>query len=412
MSDLKNLAAKFKIPSPDKIDQSHTILLVENQQDQRLIIAHHLAKMGYNKVAQASSGLEALDFLRSTSAPISAMISSMEMEPMTGLELLAEIKEVPEIARPPFTIAMLSPSKEKIMLSTETGVDEIMVKPYTLKDFFPKLQKAFKIFHNPQNPEKVYELAKKFYREEKFDAAHSVFKEIAGVTTAAARPFVGMARVAILTGKIEEAFEYLKEAERRNKHYVHIYVVRGRAYAEQNNLEQAVACFKQAIDLSPLNPARYEDASAILFNMKKYEQAIELLNIAIKNDLSFPKLHHYLSQAHYATKDYKNAIKHIKSALSVDPENTTYLNQLGISYKESQQYDEAIKVYNSTIKLDPENMVSIFNKAVLLHTMGKGEEAVKHLDRILKKDPDFPNAAQKKAEYEKELDDTAAASAS
>lgn len=401
--DLKNLAARFKIPSPTQIDQNQTVLLVEDQQDQRLILTHHLSKIGYKNVKQCSTGLDALDCVKSYTLPISVIVASMEDKIMGAIDLLRELKDSADIKRPPFLISMHSPNKQKIMLATETGVDEILVKPYTLKDIVPKMQRAFKFFHNPLNPEKVYELAKDYFRNEKFKEAKSIYTEIAKLTENAARPLVGLARIAIQEKDLDSALQHLESAEQRNQNYVHIFSTRGKIFLEQGKKQEAVDMFTKAIDMSPLNPMRYDDAATVLFELRMYQESIKLLSVAIKNELSFPKLHHYLSQAFYAEKDFKSAIRHIRSALNQEPENITYLNQLGISYKESEQYEDATKVYNSIIKLDPENKAALYNKSILLHTMDKIEESIKILNRIIKLYPDFGPALSKIKEYEDEL---------
>ena len=165
---------------------------MEGQQDLRLIVAHHLQKLGYQKIIQVANGMEALEQISANNGRISVMIAAMDNDIMGGIDLLNEIRENPQYERGPFAISMSSPGKEKIMLATESGVDEILVKPFTLKDIIPKLNMAFKVFHNPLNPEKVYELAKGAFREEKFDLAAKVYQRLADATTNSARPFVGL----------------------------------------------------------------------------------------------------------------------------------------------------------------------------------------------------------------------------
>lgn len=397
-----NLAAEFSFSCPEHINQNETVLLIDNQQDMRLIMAHYLNKMGFKNVQQVVGGQEALQFLEGFRGQVSVIICALELPMMTGLDFLHEIKEDPRYSRGPFAITMMNPNREKIMFATENGVDEILVKPFSLKDILPKLNNAFKKFHNPYNPEKVYELAKKHYRDARYDEGEKIYKRLAESATNAARPIVGLARIAAKQGDHQKAMKLLAEAEKRNPNYVHLFVLRGELFAELNRLDEAIPQFRKAIEMSPLNPVRYESAAKILFQQNKYQEAVDLLSIAIKNELNFPSLHHYLSQAFYALKDYKRAIKHIRAALAIDAENVVYLNQLGIAYKESEMYEDATRVYNSIIKLDPENKAALYNKAVLLHTMGTVDEAIKILQRVVKKHPDFKQAAAKLSEYEKE----------
>jgi tetratricopeptide (TPR) repeat protein len=403
MSDQKSLAEEFNIVCPTKLSQDAQILLIEDQQDMRLIVAHHLNKLGFKKIYQYHDAMEALEFLKMEKPPIAVTICSMDIPgSLGGIDFLNELKENPQCERGPFIMSMGNPSKEKIMLITESGADEILVKPFSLKDVLPKLQSSFSLFHNPKNPEKVYELAKKCYREEKYDDAERIYKRIAESTDKAARPLVGLARIKLKQGQVDEAMRLLDEAQKRNEYFVHLYVVRGDIYAEQRQIDKAIEQFKRAISLSPLNPVRYETAVQLLFEKKNHQEAIDILEVAVKNELSFPSLHHFLSQGYYALKDYKKAVKHIRSALNADPENVVYLNQLGISYKESGLFEDATKVYNSIIKLDPKNKAALYNKAVLLHTMGSSEESIKLLTRLVQNNPDFEQAKAKLNEYQKE----------
>ncbi|RYZ59244.1 MAG: tetratricopeptide repeat protein, partial [Proteobacteria bacterium] len=139
----------------------------------------------------------------------------------------------------------------------------------------------------------------------------------------------------------------------------------------------------------------YEEAAELLFRLNRYQDAVDLLTVAIENQVAFPRLHHIISQAFFALKDFKKATRHIKSALSQEPENVSYLNQLGVCYKESELYDDATKVYNTVIKIDPDNRSALYNKAIMLAARNQAPEAIKLLQRCVEKHPDFELAARK-----------------
>ncbi|SMF22079.1 tetratricopeptide repeat protein [Pseudobacteriovorax antillogorgiicola] len=406
MAEVRDLAKKFGLSIPTQVDQEDIVCLVEDQTDMRLIVAHHLNKIGFKNIKQFTNGHEALDWLKnSNTAKISVTICDHEMPIMNGFDFLAELKADPDLVRGPFAITIDNPSRAKIMLATENGVDGVLVKPFTLKDILPKLRQAFKVFHNPGNPELLYENAKGELRQGNLEKAEHVYKSLMDVTSKAARPLVGLAQVAVRKDDFTRAEALLKSAEERNDHYVHLYVERGELFSKQNRVEEAIGEFKRAIQLSPLNPIRYERAAQLLFKLDKHQEAIDILNIAIQNELSFPALHHYLSQGYYVLKEYKKAIRHIRSALSVEPENVVYLNQLGISYKESEEPEAALKTYNQIIKLDPENKAALYNKAILMKVKGNLDEAIKVLDRCLTKHPNFKQAKDKYDEYRAEKEE-------
>jgi tetratricopeptide (TPR) repeat protein len=387
----------FNIKSPEKMNTDETVLVVEDQQDLRLIITHQLQKLQFNKVKQASNGYEALEVLQETKGVV-AIVCDMEMPVMGGLELLAELRERTDLDRPPFCLIMDNVSKERLMLAVENGVDEILVKPFTLSDIYPKVNMSWKKFHNPKNPEKVYEMAKMALRSKKYDEADKIYKLLAESSDKSARPLVGLARSALGRKDPHKALEHLAMAEQRNKSYVHIFAARGEIYVEMKKFDDALKAFEQAITLSPLNPVRYRAAADILFQRERYKEAISLLEKAVKAGLEFKELFHYLSQGYFATKDYAKAQRYVKSALSLEPENVTYLNQMGICLKQQNMFDEAVKVYNQIIKLDQENIPALYNKAMLCEAKNEIPDAIKLLERAIKKDPNFAPGKAKLAE--------------
>ncbi len=216
----------FNIAMPAKLDPNQTVLVIEDQQDLRLIMTHQLQKLQFSKIKQASNGYEALEVL-AEHKDVSVIICDMEMPVLGGLEMLQELRERPELARPPFCLAMDQVSRERLMLAVENGVDEILVKPFTLADIYPKVLTAWKKFHNPRNPEKAYELAKLSLRDKKWDEAEKIYKVLSESSEKSARPLVGLARVYVGRDNPQKALEYLMQAEQRNYAYVHIFAARG-----------------------------------------------------------------------------------------------------------------------------------------------------------------------------------------
>ncbi len=392
----------FNIPLPEKIHNEAPIIVIDDQQDLRLIVVHQLQKLQFNNVKQAANGYEALELMQDHKG-LSAVICDMEMPVMGGLEMLSELRERTDLDRPPFCLMMDNVSKERLMLAVENGVDEILVKPFTLSDIYPKVQMSWKKFHNPKNPEKAYELAKLALREKKFDESDRIYKLLAESSEKSARPHVGLARSALGRKDPHKALEHLANAEQRNKAFVHIFSTRGEIYSEMGKFDDALKAFDQAIALSPLNPVRYRAAADILFKRERYKEAISLLEKAVKAGLEFKELYQFLSQAYFATKDYPKAQRYVKTALSLDPENVTYLNQLGICLKQQNMLDDANKVYNQIIKLDQENVPALYNKAMLCEAKNEIADAVKLLERAMKKDPNFGPGKSKLAELKSKM---------
>jgi tetratricopeptide (TPR) repeat protein len=397
-----DFAKIFNIQSPAKLDTEKPIMIVEDQQDLRMIIVHQLKKLQFNNIKQASNGLDAIEIMQENSG-MSAVVCDLDMPILGGMELLAELRERTDLDRPPFCLSMDNVSKERLMLAVENGVDEVLVKPFTLSDIYPKVHTSWKKFHNPKNPEKVYEMAKLALRTKDFDRAEKIYKLLSDSARDSARPLVGLARVSMGRGDLTKALEYLNAAEARNKAFVHIFSERGTIFSMMKSFDDAYQAFEQAIAISPLNPVRYQSAADVLFKRERYKEAITLLENAVTLGLEFKQLYHYLSQAYFSTKDYAKALKYVKLALGIEPENLTYLNQMGICLKQQNLFEDANKVYNQIIKIDPDNLAALYNKAILCEAKNELNEAVKLLDRALKKDPTFSVAEAKLLEIKSRL---------
>ncbi len=394
---LENLVKELKIPS--RINTDEFLIVIEPQQELRAILVHHLKKIGFQNVIHTYNAYEAMSKMFSTKN-ISSVICNMELPLMSGIEFLQELRETNDLKRPPFTMTISTPSKAHIMYALENGVDEILVKPYTLNDIAPKLQSAFKKFYNPHNPERIYELSKYHLRRQDYDKAKIIYELLKKTNPESARPLVGIAKCLIYQNKISEAISVLDEAIAKNPYYVHAFSLKGEILFNQNDLIQGLENFKKAIQLSPLNPFRYEKTVDIILKLQKYDDAIEILNLAIQNKLDFPPIYHSLSKLYYIKKDYKLAIKYIKEALISEPNSTVYLNLLAISYKEIGDTTEALKTYNTALKINPDDLTSLYNKGILCYSMNKFDEALKIFERIYAKDPSFQDVGAKLKEIQ------------
>ncbi|MEY4630166.1 MAG: hypothetical protein RIQ81_286 [Pseudomonadota bacterium] len=392
----------FSIPIPPRQDPAQPVIIVDDQTDIRLIISHHLTKLSFAKVLQASDAYDAVALLQAN-PNCSMILCDAEMPGMTAIDLLTEMKERMDLPRVPFCMMLDNPSKEKLMQAVEHGVDEILAKPFTFQDLTIKMTSCFQKFHNPKNPEKVYELAKARLKAKQYDDAMTVYEALRDASPKAVRPLLGKARIAMLQGKLEDALKLVEEGIAINGQFVPAWTLKAELELARKDMLNAVESYKKAIRLSPLNPIRYKAAADMLFRLQRYAEAVEILEIAYQNKVEFRELNHYLSQAYFMVKEYPKALKFIKTAVISDPDNISYLNQLGVCLKETSQWEEAAKIYNQIIKLDPENRTALYNKSILLFNKGNKEEAIKLLDRVVKKHPDFAQASAKLKEYQQSL---------
>lgn len=398
MTDNNELYKQFGLETPEPFSIKLSLHIGEENNEIRLIIKHHLEKLGFSNIRGGKDGYSALKDLKEKTADVA--IEGDDLLNLNGYELLKELSEDPQTKRPAFVIISKPLNKSELLLALENGVDELMVRPLIQGDLYPKIKSAYENFISPRNPERIYEYAKAKIRENNLDEAEKVYTAISKNTVTAARPFVGIARVLFLQKKYQEALGFLTKAIERNENYIHAFALRGEVYTILKNYEKALADFKRAVILSPLSVVRYEKAAEFLIKENRIDECLQILNIGINAGIQHPYIIERTGYCYFIKKDYPKALRYLKEAVRLDSENISFLNSLAICYRDSKELEKAIQTYNTILKKQPDNHLVLFNKAIALLLEAKKEEAIKILTRVLKINPSYTKAREKLKELE------------
>jgi len=110
------------------VDMSMSILIVDDYKTMLRIIRNLLKQLGFENVDEASDGAQALQKLRQKSYGL--VISDWNMEPMTGLQLLREVRADTKLQALPFIMITAESKKENVIAAKEAGVNNYIVKPF------------------------------------------------------------------------------------------------------------------------------------------------------------------------------------------------------------------------------------------------------------------------------------------
>ena len=110
------------------VDKSMPILIVDDYQTMIRIIRNLLKQLGFENVHDASDGQDALEKLRQK--PFSLVISDWNMEPMTGYELLKEVRADAKLKQVPFIMITAESRTENVVAAKKAGVNNYIVKPF------------------------------------------------------------------------------------------------------------------------------------------------------------------------------------------------------------------------------------------------------------------------------------------
>lgn len=119
------------------VDKNMNVLIVDDYKTMLRIIRNLLKQLGFNNVDEATDGSMALQMLRVGNYGL--IISDWNMEPMTGLQLLREVRADPKLKPIPFIMVTAESKSENVIAAKEAGVSNYIVKPFNAETLKVKM---------------------------------------------------------------------------------------------------------------------------------------------------------------------------------------------------------------------------------------------------------------------------------
>jgi len=117
------------------VDKEMSILIVDDYKTMLRTMGILLKKLGFENIDEASDGHEALEKLHDR--PYSLVISGWNMQPMSGLDLVRQMRSNASLDEVLVVMISAENTDENIAAAKQAGVAEYIVKPFcasTLKD--------------------------------------------------------------------------------------------------------------------------------------------------------------------------------------------------------------------------------------------------------------------------------------
>ncbi len=110
------------------VDLNMRVLVVDDYKTMVRIIRNLLKQLNFNNVDEASDGGAALRKLRE--GTFGLVVSDWNMEPMTGLQLLKEVRSDNSLKDLPFIMVTAESKTENVIAAKQAGVSNYIVKPF------------------------------------------------------------------------------------------------------------------------------------------------------------------------------------------------------------------------------------------------------------------------------------------
>ena len=119
------------------IDHSIPVLVVDDYSTMVRIVRNLLKQLGFVDIDDAGDGKAALIKLRGRKYGL--VISDWNMEPMTGYDLLKEVRADPTLARTPFIMVTAESKNDNVIAAKKAGVSNYIVKPFNAQTLKSKI---------------------------------------------------------------------------------------------------------------------------------------------------------------------------------------------------------------------------------------------------------------------------------
>ncbi len=120
------------------VDLSMPVLVVDDYNTMIRIIRSLLKQLGFTDIDDASEGKAALAKMRQRRYGL--VISDWNMEPMTGYELLKQIRADAALSQTPFIMVTAESRTEDVIAAKKAGVSNYIVKPFNAQTLKTKIE--------------------------------------------------------------------------------------------------------------------------------------------------------------------------------------------------------------------------------------------------------------------------------
>jgi two-component system, chemotaxis family, chemotaxis protein CheY len=121
-------------------DPNLAVLVVDDFSTMVRITRKLLKAIGYENVDEAANGQAAMEKIKVKQYGL--IISDWNMEPMSGYELLQNVRADPATAKTPFILVTAESKPDNVMAAKKAGVNDYLIKPFNEKTLKEKIDRV------------------------------------------------------------------------------------------------------------------------------------------------------------------------------------------------------------------------------------------------------------------------------
>jgi protein O-GlcNAc transferase len=188
-------------------------------------------------------------------------------------------------------------------------------------------------------------------------------------------------------GQLEEAVSCYRKALQLNPNLAGVYNNMGAGLQGLGRLEEAISSFEMAVEIRPDYIEAHNNMGNLLQQMGRIDEAISSYHKVLELEPDLSEAHNNLGNAYHHMGQLSEAISCYQKALELRPDNAQAYCNLGNGYQIEGRIDQAIFCYNKAVTLNPDNPEAYNNMGAALKHCGRLEEAVSCHRKALELEP-------------------------
>jgi tetratricopeptide (TPR) repeat protein len=167
---------------------------------------------------------------------------------------------------------------------------------------------------------------------------------------------------------------------------------RGLELQEKGFFNEAIACYQDAITISPNNPGAYYNLGTLLQEKGELNEAINYYRKVLQINPNHADTYNCLGSVFQKKQEYDEAINCYKKAIELKPYFIKAFINIANAFLEKEEFDEAITYFKRAVAIDPNFAGTYYNLGLLFHRTKQFDEALVCYKKTIQLDPNFADA--------------------
>ncbi|MDX2077700.1 MAG: tetratricopeptide repeat protein [bacterium] len=170
------------------------------------------------------------------------------------------------------------------------------------------------------------------------------------------------------------------------------YHVRGLAYYQINDYDQALINYDRAVELDATLNDVFSNRGNVYFTLGDYAKALDNYTQAIALSPMDALAYNNRGNAYVLLDERDNALADYNRAIELDPMYALAYSNRGNFYRAIGELDLALSDFNNAIQYDPQLTIAYYNRGNTYYDFGEYDKARADYDRAIQLDPQYAAA--------------------